>query len=171
MKPLLLAFLAVAPFPLVSSAQSSSSTPKSETVNASKSEAAKQQSSAQDLSARVPAPKPDDVKSLDSILKAIYDVICGPAGDRDWNRFRSLFVPEARLTSATRKANGPFAFSMSKDTLAAQAVTSKRTLSTKVPSSTVSKHSATSPRFSAATNPATPPTKSPSPAASTAFSF
>jgi hypothetical protein len=102
-----LAFLAVAPFPLVSSAQSSSSTPKSETVNASKSEAAKQQSSAQDLSARVPAPKPDDVKSLDSILKAIYDVICGPAGDRDWNRFRSLFVPEARLTSATRKANGP----------------------------------------------------------------
>ncbi len=49
----------------------------------------------------------DDVKSLDSILIAIYDVISGPAGDRDWNRFRSLFVPEARLTSATRRANGP----------------------------------------------------------------
>jgi hypothetical protein len=49
----------------------------------------------------------DDVNSLDSILKAIYDVISGPAGDRDWNRFRSLFVPEARLTSATRKDGGP----------------------------------------------------------------
>src|SRR5216683_2846329 len=61
----------------------------------------------QDLSSRVPAPKPDDVKSLDSILHAIYDVISGPAGDRDWNRFRSLFVPEARLTSATRRDNGP----------------------------------------------------------------
>ena len=64
-------------------------------------------SEAQSLSARVPAPRPDDVKSLDSILKAIYDVISGPAGDRDWNRFRSLFVPEARLTSATRRDNGP----------------------------------------------------------------
>src|SRR5713226_9565207 len=59
------------------------------------------------LSARVPAAKPDDVKSLDSILKAIYDVISGPAGDRDWNRFRSLFVPEARLTSNTRRDGGP----------------------------------------------------------------
>jgi hypothetical protein len=59
------------------------------------------------LSSRVPAPKPDDVKSLDSILHAIYDVISGPAGDRDWNRFRSLFVPEARLTSTTRKNGGP----------------------------------------------------------------
>jgi hypothetical protein len=104
---LLLAFLAVAAFPLASSAQSSSSSPKSETANASKKQATEQQPRIQDLSARVPAAKPDDVKSLDSILKAIYDVICGPAGDRDWNRFRSLFVPEARLTSATRKANDP----------------------------------------------------------------
>jgi hypothetical protein len=63
--------------------------------------------SGQDLSSRVPAPKPDDVKSLDSILRAIYDVISGPAGDRDWNRFRSLFVPEARLTSNTRRDGGP----------------------------------------------------------------
>jgi hypothetical protein len=106
LKPLLLAFLAVAGFPLVSSAQSPSSAPKSETANASKSEAAKQQSPAQDLSARVPAAKPDDVKSLDSILKAVYDVISGPAGDRDWNRFRSLFVPEARLTAAAKNGSG-----------------------------------------------------------------
>jgi hypothetical protein len=58
------------------------------------------------LSSRVPAPKPDDVNSLDAILRAIYDVISGPAGDRDWNRFRSLFVPEARLTSAQKSKDG-----------------------------------------------------------------
>jgi hypothetical protein len=58
------------------------------------------------LSSRVPAPKPDDVKSLDAILHALYDVISGPAGDRDWNRLRSLFVPEARLASAQKNKEG-----------------------------------------------------------------
>jgi hypothetical protein len=58
------------------------------------------------LASRVPAPKPDDVKSLDAILHALYDVISGPAGDRDWNRLRSLFVPEARLTSAQKNKDG-----------------------------------------------------------------
>jgi len=104
---LFVAFLALAVSAPVSRAQSSASAPKTETVDASKSEAARQQPSAQDLSSRVPAPRPDDVNSLDAILKAIYDVISGPAGERDWNRFRSLFVPEARLTSATRKDGGP----------------------------------------------------------------
>ena len=56
----------------------------------------------QNLSARVPPAKPADVQSIDGILLAIYDVISGPAGDRDWNRFRSLFVPEARLTSTAK---------------------------------------------------------------------
>ena len=107
MKTLLLVFLAIVALPLDSSSQSSSPTPKTETAAQPKSEAAKQQPPAQDLSSRVPAAKPEDVKSLDSILAAIYDVISGPAGDRDWNRFRSLFVPEARLTSATHKNGGP----------------------------------------------------------------
>jgi hypothetical protein len=106
-KRLLLAILIIVLLPQDSSAQSSTSVPKRETSPASKNEAAKQEPPAQDLSSRVPAPRPDDVNSLDSILKAIYDVISGPAGDRDWNRFRSLFVPEARLTSATRKDGGP----------------------------------------------------------------
>jgi hypothetical protein len=56
--------------------------------------------SAADLAAKVPVPKPDDVKSMDAILRAIYDVISGPAGDRDWSRFRSLFLPQARFTQA-----------------------------------------------------------------------
>ncbi len=39
-----------------------------------------------------------DVASLDAILHAVYEVISGPVGQaRDWDRFRSLFLPEARL--------------------------------------------------------------------------
>jgi hypothetical protein len=48
--------------------------------------------------AETPAANPADVKSIDSIVAALYDVISGPAGQkRDWNRFRSLFWPGARL--------------------------------------------------------------------------
>ena len=54
----------------------------------------------------VPAAQPNDVKSVDSLLAALYDVISGPAGERDWNRFRSLFMPNARLTSAEKTADG-----------------------------------------------------------------
>ncbi len=44
------------------------------------------------------APRPADVASADAIVAALYDVISGPAGQkRDWNRFRSLFIPDARL--------------------------------------------------------------------------
>ena len=56
--------------------------------------------------AGVPAAKPDDVKSVDSLLAALYDVISGPPGERDWNRFRSLFMPNARLTSAEKSPDG-----------------------------------------------------------------
>jgi hypothetical protein len=44
-----------------------------------------------------PAAIPADVATPDAIIAATYDVISGPAGKRDWNRFRSLFVPGARL--------------------------------------------------------------------------
>jgi hypothetical protein len=45
-----------------------------------------------------PKASPADVQSVDTVLAALYDVISGPAGQpRDWNRFRSLFVPDARL--------------------------------------------------------------------------
>jgi hypothetical protein len=59
-----------------------------------------------DLNTQVPTPKPEDVKSVDSILAALYNVISGPAGERDWNRFRSLFLPVARLTASTKDAQG-----------------------------------------------------------------
>jgi hypothetical protein len=45
-----------------------------------------------------PVAKPADVHSVDAILAALYDVISGPSGQqRDWDRMRSLFLPDARL--------------------------------------------------------------------------
>ncbi len=41
---------------------------------------------------------PKDVASEDAIIAALYDVISGPACQhRDWERFKALFVPGARL--------------------------------------------------------------------------
>ena len=41
---------------------------------------------------------PADAATIDSIIKATYDSISGKTGEkRDWNRFRSLFHPDARL--------------------------------------------------------------------------
>jgi hypothetical protein len=64
------------------------------------------QQPAPDPFAGVPAANPGDVKSVDALLTALYDVISGPPGPRDWNRFRSLFMPSARLTSATKAPDG-----------------------------------------------------------------
>jgi hypothetical protein len=48
--------------------------------------------------AAIPAAKPEDVRSIDAIVTALYDVISGDAGvKRDWDRFRSLFYPGARM--------------------------------------------------------------------------
>src|SRR5271170_4307171 len=39
-----------------------------------------------------------DVDTVEHLLVSLYDVISGPAGKpRDWDRFRSLFLPDARL--------------------------------------------------------------------------
>jgi hypothetical protein len=62
--------------------------------------------SAADLATKVPSPKTDDVKSIDAIMHAAYDSISGPAGPRDWNRFRSLFLPQARFTQVGKSPDG-----------------------------------------------------------------
>jgi hypothetical protein len=50
---------------------------------------------------------PADVGSLDSIMKAVYAVISGNAGQtRDWDRFRSLFHKDARLIPAGKNKDG-----------------------------------------------------------------
>jgi len=42
-----------------------------------------------------------DVESIDAVLRSVYDVISGPAEKkRDWERFKSLFLPEAKLIPA-----------------------------------------------------------------------
>ncbi|MGA8222043.1 MAG: hypothetical protein WB780_10360 [Candidatus Acidiferrales bacterium] len=58
-----------------------------------------------------PAAKPADVASPDAILAALYQVISGPVGQvRDWDRFRSLFLPGARLIpTGPKKEGGGFA--------------------------------------------------------------
>jgi hypothetical protein len=57
--------------------------------------------------AATPAADPRDVATMDSIVAALYDVISGPAGQkRDWDRFRSLFVPGARLIPTGRRPTG-----------------------------------------------------------------
>jgi len=50
--------------------------------------------------------KPGDVDTVEHILAATYDVISGPAGPRDWDRFRSLFYPGARLIPTHRDDKG-----------------------------------------------------------------
>ena len=52
------------------------------------------------LEASVPQAKSADVGSIDAIMVAIYASISGPAGTRDWNRFRSLMLPKGRLTQS-----------------------------------------------------------------------
>lgn len=47
---------------------------------------------------QAPVARAQDVDTIDNIIQALYQVISGPAGQkRDWDRFRSLFVPGGRL--------------------------------------------------------------------------
>jgi len=59
--------------------------------------------------AKTPEAKPEDVKSVDAIVAALYDVISGPAGTRDWDRFRSLFAPDGRLIPNGVRPDGTWA--------------------------------------------------------------
>jgi len=89
----LLALLSVAAWGQSSPApQASTPTPKAQAANEEPT---------------APAAKPEDVKSMDSILHALYDVISGNAGQkRDWDRMRSLFVPGARLIPTAKRSGG-----------------------------------------------------------------
>ncbi len=68
---------------------------------------------AQTLAIPAPAPTaapvadPKDVESIDAIMAAVYDVISGPKGQpRNWDRFRSLMAPIARLVPTGRRPDG-----------------------------------------------------------------
>jgi hypothetical protein len=54
-----------------------------------------------------PAARPGDVDSIEHIIAAVYDVISGPPGQRDWDRFRGFFYTGARLIPTRRDDKGP----------------------------------------------------------------
>jgi hypothetical protein len=57
-----------------------------------------------------------DVQSVDHIVTALYGVISGPAGQaRDWDRFRNLFAPGARLIPASPRRDGSAPAALSPD--------------------------------------------------------
>lgn len=59
------------------------------------------------VASQVPAAKNADVASVNAIVTALYDTISGPAGQpRDWNRLRSLFLPEARMMPVGQRPSG-----------------------------------------------------------------
>jgi hypothetical protein len=66
-----------------------------------------------------PAADPGDVQSIDAIVNAYYEVISGPPNEpRDWDRFLSLFLPEARLCTARPGARRAATVSLSPEQFA-----------------------------------------------------
>ena len=48
-----------------------------------------------------PEAEPADVESIEAIIKTYYEVISGAKDQpRDWDRFRSLFIPDARYVTS-----------------------------------------------------------------------
>lgn len=48
-----------------------------------------------------------DTESIDAIVAALYDVISDPAGEkRNWDRMRTLFLPEGKLVATGKKTDG-----------------------------------------------------------------
>jgi hypothetical protein len=61
---------------------------------------------ATELTDSIPA-DPKDVSSPEAIVAAVYDVISGPAGQkRNWDRMRTLFVPDARMIPTGKRPTG-----------------------------------------------------------------
>jgi hypothetical protein len=53
------------------------------------------------------------VATPEALVAALYDVISGPKGQaRDWERFRSLFAPGARMIPSGKRKDGTFGHRM-----------------------------------------------------------
>lgn len=51
--------------------------------------------------------RPADVTSPEAIVTAVYEVLSGKAGEsRDWDRWRPLYAPSARLIPIERDSDG-----------------------------------------------------------------
>ncbi len=55
---------------------------------------------------QAPPANPTDVASADAVVKALYDVISGPAGPRNWDRFHSLFYPGGMMGAIVQTPDG-----------------------------------------------------------------
>jgi len=67
------------------------------------------------ISALAPFAIAGDGDSIDTAVRACYDVISGPAGTRDWVRFRSLFSEGARLIPIRQTDQGSLPSVMTPD--------------------------------------------------------
>ena len=47
-----------------------------------------------------------DQFQIEATVLAMYNVMSGPAGRHDWNRFKDLFAPDARLIETQRENGG-----------------------------------------------------------------
>lgn len=73
------------------------------------------------LACLAPDARSADTDSVDTVVHAVYDVISGPAGTRDWARFRSLFADGARLIPIRVNADSSSASVMTPDEYAQRA--------------------------------------------------
>jgi hypothetical protein len=56
------------------------------------------------------APRPEDVATIDGMVRAYYEVVSGPAGQpRDWARDRTLYIPDLRFVQVDYDKAGQLA--------------------------------------------------------------
>ena len=54
----------------------------------------------------IPA-RPDDVATIDGVMKAYYEIVSGPAGQpRQWDRDHTLYIPEVRFVLISEAPDG-----------------------------------------------------------------
>ena len=52
-------------------------------------------------------PRPEDVATIDGVIKAYYEVISGPVGQpRQWSRDRTLYIPDISFVAMSEDKNG-----------------------------------------------------------------
>jgi hypothetical protein len=62
------------------------------------------------LAAQALTPRPEDVSTIDGIIRAFYDVISGPAGaPRQWQRDSTLYIAGVRFVSMGVRQGRPVA--------------------------------------------------------------
>lgn len=47
-----------------------------------------------------------NVKTINGIITSVYTIISGPAGERDWDKFKTLFAENARFISVKTNKEG-----------------------------------------------------------------